>query len=59
MLLTISNDQKEIVMQLVIGDVNPQQATVAIIQALDALPPPPKPRATRSDAGTTRKPSAQ
>ncbi len=53
-LLTISNDDKEIVVQLVIGDIDPQKATVAIIQALDALPKEPKPRARRSDAGKPR-----
>lgn len=47
MLLTISNDAKEVVVQVVIGDVEPQKATVAIINALESLPKLPKKRVRR------------
>lgn len=58
MLVTISNDNKETVAQVVIGKiVDGPKAFVAIVQAIDALDSLPKPRAPRCDRGTKRTPA--
>lgn len=57
--LTITNDDGSELLSLQIpGPIDPPKATVAIIQALDALPQPKPPRAPRSDRGTKRQPVA-
>lgn len=53
-ILTITDDSGDLeLVKLHIGDIEPPIATVAIIQALAAIP---KPRKPRSDAGKSRKP---
>lgn len=51
MQLIITNNDNTEALRMEIGDVNPQAATVAIINALETIK---KPRRIRSDAGKTR-----
>ncbi len=50
-ILTITNEDEDEVVKLHIADVDPAIATVAILNALAAIP---KPRKPRSDAGKPR-----
>lgn len=52
--LTITSDDGKILVQCLLGNIDPSRAIVAVIQALDKLPPPKLPRAKRRDAGKPR-----
>lgn len=53
--LTITNDDgSELLSLQITRQLDGPKTIVALINALDAIPPPPKPRAIRSDAGSRR-----
>jgi hypothetical protein len=58
--LTITNDDgSELLSMQITRQLDGPKTIVSLIQALDALPKQPKPRAQRSDAGKKRQPAAQ